>query len=78
MKKYKILRNIFVICSLILSHKMCVQIAYNYASMQCAVLHKGFSAPESTAFLFAIPGGIEIIICLILALVFHKKFQKTH
>lgn len=73
MMKYKILRNIFIILALILSHIMCIDTAYNYASMLCAIQHRGFSAPASTAFLFSIPPAIGIIICIILALVFNKK-----
>lgn len=73
MMKYKILRNIFIILALILSHIMCIDTAYNYASMLCAIQHRGFSAPASTAFLFSIPHAIGIIICIILALVFNKK-----
>ena len=75
MKKYKILRNIFIILALILSHMMCIDTAYNYASMLCAIQHRGFSAPASTAFFFAIPHGIGIIICLILTFVFNKKYH---
>ena len=73
MMKYKILRNIFIILALILSHIMCIDTAYNYASMLCAIQHRGFSAPAGTAFLFSIPHAIAIMICIILALVFNKK-----
>ena len=73
MKKFKILRNIFTALALILSHVMCTEVAFHYASMLCAIEHKGFSAPADTAFLLAIPYGMGIIICIILALVFHKK-----
>lgn len=73
MRKFKILRNIFTALVLILSHLMCTEVAFNYASMLCTIEHKGFSAPANTAFIFAIPYGIGIIICVTLALVFNKK-----
>lgn len=73
MKKFKILRNIFIVFAFILSHTMCADVAFNYASVICAIEHKGFSAPSDVAFLFAIPYGIGIIISLILAFVFNKK-----
>lgn len=73
MRKFKILRNIFIALSFVLSHTMCANVAFNYASLLCAIEHKGFSAPANTAFIFAIPQAIGVIICLVLALVFNKK-----
>ncbi len=75
MKKYKILRNVFVILALILSHTMCAEVAFNYSSLLCAIAHKGFSAPADIAFLFAIPYGVGIILCVFLAFLFNKKAQ---
>ncbi len=73
MNKFRILRNIFTALALILSHVMCADVAYSYASMLCAIEHKGFSASADTVFLFAVPYAILIIICVILALVLNKK-----
>ena len=73
MNKFRILRNIFTVITLILSHAMCIDVAFNYASILCAIQHKGFSAPADIAFLFAIPYAVGILICIILALVFNKK-----
>ena len=73
MKKFRISRNIFIALTLILSHGMCADTAFNYASLLCAIEHKGFSAPANTAFIFAIPYGVGIVICVILVLIFHKK-----
>ena len=76
MKKFKVFRNIFIALALILSHVMCAEVAYNYASMLCAIEHKGFSAPADTAFFFAIPYAVGIIICVIFALVLNKKARQ--
>lgn len=73
MKKFKVLRNVFAVFSLVLSHAMCTVIAYSYASMICAIQHKGASAPADIVFFFAIPYIAGIIICVVLALVFNKK-----
>ena len=71
--KFRILRNIFIVLSLLLSHGMCGDVAFNYASMLCAVEHKGFSAPADIAFYFAIPYGTGILVCVALAFWFNKK-----
>ncbi len=76
MKKFKMLRNIFITLALILSHWTCIVVAFNYAGMLCGIEHKGFSAPANTAFYLAIPYYISIAICLVLALVFHQKIVK--
>ena len=70
MKKLTVL---FSILALILSHAMCVVVAFNYRSMLCGIEHAGFSAPASTAFLYAIPFIIGIIICIVLAYVFYRR-----
>ena len=73
MKKLTVL---FSILALILSHTMCVVVAFNYRSMLCGIEHAGFSAPASTAFLYAIPFIIGIIICAVLTCVFYKKSKQ--
>lgn len=73
MKKLTVL---FSILALILSHAMCVVVAFNYRSMLCGIEHAGFSAPASTAFLYAIPFIIGIIICAVLTCVFYKKSKQ--
>ena len=70
MKKLSIL---FLVLSLILSHLMCIFVTSNYCSMLCGIEHQGFSAPASTAFLYAIPFIIGIIACTVLANIFYKK-----
>ena len=73
MKKFKILRNVFTVLTLILSHWTCIVVASGYANMLCGIEHKGFSAPANTVFLLAIPYYVGIAICAVLALVFNKK-----
>ncbi|MBR5236423.1 MAG: hypothetical protein IKW06_03530 [Clostridia bacterium] len=73
MKRFRILRNVCITLALLLSHGMCAETAFNYRGMLCGIEHKGFSAPASIAFIFSIPYVAGIIICLILALLFHKK-----
>ena len=72
MKKFKILRNIFAILALVLSHWTCIVVAFNYANMLCGIEHKGFSAPANTVFYLAIPYYTGIVICVVFALVFNK------
>ena len=76
MKKFKILRNIFTALALVLSHFTCIVVGFSYASLLCAIQHKGFSAPANTAFFLAIPYYIGIVICIILALFFNNKSKK--
>ena len=74
MKKLSIL---FSILTLILSHSMCVLVAYNYASLLYCGKYGACSAPASTAFLYAIPFGIGILICAVLAAIFKHKTSET-
>ena len=77
MRKLKILRNIFAVLALVLSHWTCIVVSFNYASMLCGIEHKGFSAPANTAFYIAIPYYIAIAICVVLALIFQKHLLTT-
>ena len=70
MKKLSI---VFGLLAVLLSDVMCAVVAYNYCNLTLGVQYAGYSAPASTAFLFAIPYLAGIIICIILALVFRKK-----
>lgn len=71
MKKLSIL---FIVLALLLSHTMCAVIAYNYSYLSTCNLYTLCSAPVETAFIYAIPYGIGIIICIILAVVINKKY----
>ena len=67
------LSYLFAGLAIVLSNIMCFVVAYDYRSMLCAIDHAGFSAPASIAFLYAIPFVVGIIVCVALAIVFHKK-----
>lgn len=67
------LQYLFTILSLILSHLMCIVVAYNYRDMLCGIEHSCYSAPAEVAFLTAIPYAVGILICGILAYIFRRK-----
>ena len=69
----KKLSNLFIVLAIVLSNIMCIVVAYNYRDMLCGIKHAGYSAPASTAFLYAIPFVVGIIVCAILAIRFRKK-----
>lgn len=69
----KKLSYMFIAIAIILSDIMCADIAYNYANILCGIEHKGYSAPASIAFLAAIPYGIGILACIVIAYVLYKK-----
>ena len=71
----KKLQYLFTILTLILSHLMCITVAYNYRDMLCGIEHSGFSAPADVAFLGIIPYAVGILLCGILAGVFKKKAE---
>ena len=51
----KVLSNVFWISAVFLSDVMCVVVAYNYCNMAWGIRYAGYSAPASSAFLFASP-----------------------
>ena len=69
----KNLSTLFTIIALILSHVMCIVLAYNYRDALCAIEHAGFSAPASIVFILAVPFAIGIVVCALLAIKFRKK-----
>lgn len=71
--KNRILSRIFTILALILSHIMCADVAFDYCNMLWEIEYKGASAPAEIGFLTAIPYMAGIIVCIVLAVVFHKR-----
>lgn len=69
----KLLRNLCIVLALVLSHVMCAFVAWIYRDIVCGMEHMGFSAPPDIAFLYAIPFAVAILLCLVLAYVFHRK-----
>ena len=73
MKKYKRLTYLFAALAILLSNVMCATVAYNYCALQLGGQYGLYSAPAYVAFFLAIPYGIGIIICVVLACFFYKK-----
>ena len=69
----KLASRLLTIAALVLSHIMCAVVAYNYRDMLCGIAHSCYSVPASVAFLYLIPFGVGIIICLVLAYMLRKK-----
>lgn len=70
MKKLSI---VFGVLALVLSHLMCVNIAYDYRGMLCCIAHTGCSAPAYVVFYLLIPYGVGVAVCATLAGVFWRK-----
>ena len=70
MKKLSVL---FAALAVLLWGAMCAVVAWNYCDMLHGIEHHGFSAPADIAFFYAIPFVIGIAVCVVLAMVFHKK-----
>lgn len=69
----KKISKVFVVMAIILSHMMCAVVAYNYCDMQWKIKYSGYSAPSYLAFLYAIPYGIGIVVCIIIATILREK-----
>jgi len=72
----KKISNIFIVLAVILSDVMCAVVAYNYCTMQWGAKYAGYSAPVSVAFLYAIPYGVGIVVCVIVAMVLRRRGNK--
>ena len=72
MKKNKALGIVFALLAILLSDIMCAVVAFNYSNLAWGGQYAGYSAPVSTAFYFAIPYLIGIVICVVLSLFFCK------
>lgn len=69
----KKLSYLFTTLAILLLGIMCAVVAYNYRDMLCGIEHAGYSAPASTAFLYAIPFMVSIVVCAVLAYRTYKK-----
>ena len=69
----KMKSKFFIVLALILSHLMCIVVAYSYSSQVWGIKYAGYSAPPSVAFISGIPFAIGILACLFLAFVNRKK-----
>lgn len=71
--KMKKLWILFIVLAVILSDVMCAVVAYSYCDLVWGGKYAGYSAPASTAFVFAVPFLIAIAVCLIVAYLLWKK-----
>lgn len=76
MDLYKIGKWICIAAAVLLSDLMCAVAAYEYRALQWGGRYEGWSAPPSAAFLYAVPFAAGIVLCLILAWVFHRKTHR--
>jgi hypothetical protein len=74
MKKLSI---VFWVLAVLLSDIMCAVTAYNYCDLQWGGKYAGYSAPASTAFIYAIPFALGIIVSIVLAIICGKKAIKA-
>ncbi len=74
--KAKNVYRLFVALSVLVFGAMCAVVGYEYADIQCAIVHSGTSAPAWVAFVYAIPFAVAILIFAIVALVFYCKSKK--
>ena len=65
--------KILLAAALVISHAMVGVVAFNWASMRCAILHFGTSAPEWVAFLLAVPFAVAIAACLVAVAIIERK-----
>lgn len=63
--------------AILLMNVMCAVTAYSYRGMQCAVSHRGASAPAEVALLVAIPYIIAVAVCVALACGFYGASKKN-
>jgi len=65
--------NLLIVLALVLSHLMCIVVAYKYRDMLCGIQHSCYSAPAWVAFLDIIPYGLGIIACVFIAYLLRRK-----
>ena len=63
----------FLAGAILLSNMMCAVVAYQYCALEYAGKYKGYSAPANTAFLYAIPFVLGIVLCVVLAWISYRK-----
>lgn len=69
--------KLFLMLAVILSNVMCAVVAYNFCNMQWGIKYAGYSAPASVAFLYVIPYGIGIAICVVVSVALKNKANKV-
>ena len=69
----KKLSNVFLLLAALLSNVMCAVVAYNAGILYMGGKYGMYSAPVWVAFLYAIPFGIGIAVCVIVTVVLRRK-----
>ena len=69
----KKLSNIFIALAVLLSNVMCAVVGYNYGILYLGGRYGMYSAPAGVAFLYAIPFGIGIAVCVVVAVVMRRR-----
>ncbi len=64
---YSKLRIAFTALAVLLSDVMCAVVAWNYCALEWGGRYASYSAPPETAFIYAVPYGIGIAACLVIA-----------
>ena len=75
--KNKRLSTVFLLLAVLLSDVMCAVVAYLYCDMQWGIQYRCYSAPAWVAFLWAIPYGVGIAVCLLLVAVLRKRERRA-
>ena len=69
----KKISNLFIALAVLLGNVMCAVVAYNYCAMQWGARYAMYSAPAWVAFLYAIPFGIGIAVCVVVAVAMRRR-----
>lgn len=70
------LSKLFTVLAFLLSHTMCAVVAFHYSYLLHCGRHGGCSAPAYVALFYSIPFLIGIVVCILLAQVFHRSKRK--
>ncbi len=73
MNRWKVLYRLFAGMAVLLSDCMCAVVAWDYQELKWAGQSYLTSAPPSVAFVFLIPFGFGILLCVLLAWFFRRK-----
>lgn len=70
MKKLSIL---FGALAVLLSDVMCAVVTYTYRDLTWGCRYAGYGTPAGAAFVYAVPYGAAIAVCVVLAVVLGKR-----
>lgn len=73
MNRFHTLSKISIVLAVLLSDMMCAVVGYQYCALWWGGRYAGWSAPPSTAFVYAIPFAAGIVCCVGFSRLFRKK-----